>query len=124
MIREQLFQHETHVFTYLGDPVKRPNQRAWREAVKRAGLEDFHWHDLRHTWATWHVRNGTPLPVLHKLRSWACIDMVLRYAHFSDEHLAGYVENVSKVGSTLEGAVARKQLRGRQKKKGYVSITL
>jgi integrase len=105
VIRRQLFQHPTHVFTYKGETVKRPNGRAWRQAVDRAGISDFHWHDLRHTGATWHVQNGTslPVPVLQKLGGWASIDMVLRYAHFTDEHIAGYVENVSKVGLVSEG---------------------
>ena len=112
VIRHQRFQHPTHVFTYKGELVKRPNQRAFRNAVKRAGIDDFHWHDLRHTWATRHVQNGTPLPVLQKLGGWASIDMVLRYAHFTDEHLAGYVENVLKIGLNVEDSVATKQLRG------------
>ena len=112
VIRRQRFQHPTHVFTYKGELVKRPNQRAFRNAVKRAGIDDFHWHDLRHTWAARHVQNGTPLPVLQKLGGWASIDMVLRYAHVTDEHLAGYVENGSKVGLNSGDSVATKQLRG------------
>lgn len=35
--------------------------------LERSGIEDFRWHDLRHTWASWHVRNGTPLNVLQEL---------------------------------------------------------
>jgi integrase len=112
IIRRQRFQHDTHVFTYNSEPVKRPNGRAWRQAVERAGIDDFHWHDLRHTWATWHVQSGTPLPVLQKLGGWASIDMVLRYAHFTDEHLAGYAGNVSKVGLVSGSDVVTKSLRG------------
>jgi integrase len=114
VIRRHLFQHPTYVFTYKGEPILRPNQRAFRKAVKRAGIEDFHWHDLRHTWATWHVQSGTPLHVLQKLGGWASIDMVLRYAHFTDEHLAGYAGNVSKVELVSEGGVATKWLREHQ----------
>jgi integrase len=112
IIRLRLFQHDTHVFTYNGEPVKRPNGRAWRQAVERAGIDDFHWHDLRHTWATWHVQSGTPLPVLQKLGGWASIDMVLRYAHFTDEHLAGYAGNVSKVELVSDSDAVTKSLRG------------
>jgi integrase len=87
----------------------------WRQAVERAGIDDFHWHDLcnlRHTWATWHVQSGTPLPVLQKLGGWASIDMVLRYAHFTDEHLAGYAGNVSKVELVSDSDAVTKSLRG------------
>lgn len=108
VIRNQMGKHETHVFAFKGKPVKRPNGRAFRHAVERAGIEDFHWHDLRHTWASWHVQNGTPLAFLQRLGGWGSLDMVLRYAHLTDEHLAGYADNVSKVGLKLECDVATK----------------
>ena len=62
-------------------------------AVKAAGLGDFHWHDLRHTWASWHVQNGTPLAVLQELGGWRDLKMVLRYAHLAPGHLAPYAGN-------------------------------
>ena len=49
----------------------------------------FRWHDLRHTWASWHVQNGTPLQELMELGSWASYEMVLRYAHLAADHLQG-----------------------------------
>lgn len=80
------------VFAKAGKPVHQTSTRAWREALKRAGIEDFCWHDLRHTWASWHVQNGTPLHVLQELGGWSSTKMVQRYAHLSGEHLRAWVE--------------------------------
>ena len=93
VIREQIGKHTTNVFTYKGKPVSRANNHAWRKALIRADIENFRWHDLRHTWASWHVQNGTPLNVLKDLGGWADIQMVLKYAHLSAEHLAEYANN-------------------------------
>ena len=87
LIRMQMGKHIEYVFTYQGKPVKQCNTAAWRKALKRAEIEDFHWHDLRHTWASWHVQNGTSLQELQQLGGWSSLEMVLRYAHLSSEHL-------------------------------------
>jgi len=60
VLRQQLGQHLRYVFTYQGHRVSQINTKAWRKAVKQAGLEDFRWHDLRHTWASWHAQAGNP----------------------------------------------------------------
>jgi integrase len=97
VIRQQFGKHDTHVFTYEGNPVTRANNHAWRKALVRAGVKDFRWHDLRHTWASWHVQNGTPLHVLKELGGWADLTMVLRYAHLSSKHLEQYAKNSKSV---------------------------
>lgn len=66
----------------------RANNSAWRRALKNAGIEDFCWHDLRHTCASWHVQNGTSINVLQDLGGWETIEMVRRYAHLAPENLA------------------------------------
>ncbi len=66
---------------------------AWRKALKRAGIENFRWHDLRHTWASWHIQNGTPHYVLKELVGWESMEMVLRYSHLAPEHLSPYADN-------------------------------
>jgi integrase len=81
VLREQQDQHPNRVFVYDGKPVTRANNHAWRKALQRAGIRDFRWHDLRHTWASWHVQSGTPLNVLQELGGWSTLEMVLRYAH-------------------------------------------
>lgn len=80
-------QHPIYVFVYNGHPVQRTTTKAWHAACKRAEIEDFRWHDLRHTWASWHVQSGTSLQELMELGGWSCMEMVLRYAHLGGEHL-------------------------------------
>ena len=82
------------VFVYKGEPVTRTGTAAWRKACARAGLPDLHWHDLRHTWASWHVMSGTPVQVLKELGGWASLDMVLRYAHLAPDHLSEAARNI------------------------------
>ena len=85
--------------TYKGKPITNANTRAWREALIRAEIEDFRWHDLRHTWATWHRRAGTPTHELQRLGGWRTASMVERYAHLAPDHLA-------ESAARLDGLVA------------------
>lgn len=95
VLTEQVGKHPIFVFSYLGNPIKKAGSTAWKSALKRADIDNFRWHDLRHTWASWHVQSGTPLNVMKELGSWKSFDMVLRYAHLAPEHLARYASNVS-----------------------------
>lgn len=94
VLRRQEGKHEEFVFVYRGTPIRQVNTKAWKGALKRVGIEDFRWHDLRHTWASWHMQAGTPLHVLQELGAWESTEMVRRYAHLSVEHLAPYAERI------------------------------
>jgi len=91
IIRRQIGQHQDRVFTFNGSPIKKAGSTAWDKAKLKAGITNFRWHDLRHTWASWHVMRGTPLNVLMELGNWKSYDMVLRYAHLNVDHLASHV---------------------------------
>ena len=97
IVATQRGKHEEFVFSFRGKCLRSVNNTAWRNALKRAGIEGFRWHDLRHTWATWHAQAGTLLHVLQELGGWASATMVKRYAHFTSEHLASYVDDFGKV---------------------------
>ncbi len=90
VVRRQVGKHPARVFTYEGSPVGQVSTKAWYKALKRAGITDFRWHDLRHTWASWHIQAGTPLHVLQELGGWESVSMVRRYAHLAADHLAPY----------------------------------
>jgi integrase len=97
--RQKTYQKNTSstfVFLFRGKPVNKANTKAWRDALVRAGIENFRWHDLRHTWATWHIQQGTPLYVLQELGGWAGPEMVQRYAHLSAEHLKVYADKLAQ----------------------------
>ncbi len=88
--------HPDFIFTFRGKPVGQMTTKAWYKALKKVGIKDFRWHDLRHTWASWHVQNGTPINVLQELGAWENVAMVRRYAHLGESHLAEYANNSSQ----------------------------
>ena len=93
-ILAQLIQHISGtVFHYQGRPIK-SLKGSFGKAVKRAGLEDVTFHTLRHTYASWAVMSGMPLNELMEILGHSSINMVLRYAHLSPEHLRKGMEQV------------------------------
>jgi len=101
VIRRQIGRHPIYVFTYKNRPVRQTNTKAWKKALDRAGIQDFRWHDLRHTWASWHVQSGTSLSRLQEMGGWESVEMVRRYAHIAPEHLA---EDSVKIDTLLKAA--------------------
>lgn len=93
----QLGKHPTRVFTNKGKPVTDANSGVWKRALKRAGINNFRWHDLRHTWASYHVMNGTSLLELKELGCWSSLRMVERYAHLNSDHLQRVCGNLDNV---------------------------
>ena len=67
-----------------------------RTVVGRRFELNFRWHDLRHTWASWHVQSGTPLNVLQEPGGWASYSMVQRYAHLAADHLAPWADRLAE----------------------------
>ncbi len=95
-------KHPRFVFTYQGHPVQQVSGKAWWKALQRADIQNFRWHDLRHTWASWHIQSGTPLSKLQEMGGWESLDTVLKYAHLAPEHLA---EDAKNIDTILSGAI-------------------
>lgn len=101
VIQSQIGQHSIRVFTFRGKPIERTSDSAWYKTLKRCGLTEFRWHDLRHTWASWHIQAGMPLHVLQELGGWRTPAMVQHYAHLAPEHLAEHAQRISTTAPNL-----------------------
>lgn len=67
----------------------------FHRALNRAGIENFRFHDLRHTWASWHAQSGTPLYTLKEMGGWQTLEMVNKYAHLNADHLLKYANSTT-----------------------------
>lgn len=83
--------HDEHGHRY--NDVRHP----FDDACERAGLSDFHFHDLRHTFASWLVMKGIPLVTVSTLLGHTSPTMTLRYAHLSPKHLTSAVRVLDSV---------------------------
>ena len=77
-------------------------RQPWEKALQAAGVDGFHWHDLRHTFASMAAMNGATLPELAALLGHKTLAMVQRYAHLSPGHTAALAE---RVASKMMGGV-------------------
>lgn len=78
------------------NPGKPVDLRApWLAALKRAGIEDCRFHDLRHSAASYLAMNGASLNEIADVLGHKTLSMVKRYAHLSESHKAGVVERMN-----------------------------
>ncbi len=109
VLREQLGRHSRWVFVRkktvqgregekqdLVSKFRVDDNRAWKTGLKKAGIENFRFHDLRHTWASWLIQSGVPLSVLQEMGGWESIEMVRRYAHLSPSHLTEHAKKIDE----------------------------
>lgn len=69
---------------------------AWNTAVKEADLQDFRFHDLRHSAASYLAMNGASLAEIAEVLGHKTLAMVKRYAHLSEAHTSKVVESMNK----------------------------
>ncbi|MBD2791711.1 site-specific integrase [Xenorhabdus sp. 5] len=129
VLRNQIGNHQKWVFVHKksanrSDGTRTPvirkmrvdDNKAWNSALKRAGIENFRFHDLRHTWASWLVQAGVPLSILQEMGGWESIEMVRRYAHLAPNHLTEHARHIDVIFDTCvpstSQASAMAQLNG------------
>ena len=86
------------IFTHpaTGTPNPFYFEKAWREARSSAKLEDFRFHDLRHTCASNLAMNGATTAEIAAVLGHKTLAMVKRYSHLSDEHVRDVVERTAE----------------------------
>ena len=88
---------DTELLFPNGNGTKPLNMRvAFDHAVRRAGINDFTFHDLRHTAASYLAMNGATLAEIAEILGHKTFDMVRRYAHLSEAHTASVVERMNR----------------------------
>jgi integrase len=91
-----------YVFPGIADKRLTTITTSWRSVRMLAGLEDFHFHDLRHHFASRLVQSGVDLNSVRELLGHAEITMALRYAHLAPGGLALAVEKIARSATNLE----------------------
>jgi integrase len=83
------------------EPLQNPRYW-WDHVLDRAGIKDFHWHDLRHTFASRCVMAGVDLRTLQQLLGHKTLQMVVRYSHLSQSYELASVEKLCKAANANE----------------------
>jgi integrase len=108
---ESLFHDEE------GNPI-RDVKRSFQTALRRAGIEDFRFHDLRHTSCSYLTMRGAPIQAVQGHAGHASIKMTMRYSHLSPAFQKGSVQLLNGLcEGILEGSEGHgeKIVKNRQK---------
>ena len=91
-------RHINSNYVFPGSTAKEPiNIRwTWEIALKRAKIENFRFHDLRHTAASYLAMNGATLAEIAEILGHKTLQMVKRYAHLTEQHTSKVVAKMNK----------------------------
>jgi integrase len=85
------------IFHSPEDVTKRGSIRtAWEKAIERAKIENFRFHDLRHSTASYLAMNGASLLEIAEILGHKTLQMVKRYSHLSEGHTTAVLEKMNK----------------------------
>lgn len=69
--------------------------KPWYAALKAADIEDFRWHDLRHSFASELAMSGATLAEIAEAMGHKTLAMVKRYSHLTEGHISKVVERMT-----------------------------
>jgi integrase len=72
------------------------SRTSWISVLKKANIEDFRFHDLRHSCASYLAMNGASLAEIAEVLGHKTLAMVRRYAHLSEAHTAKVVQSMNE----------------------------
>jgi integrase len=75
-------------------------QKTWERIRKKAGIPDFRIHDLRHSFASFMIKNGLSIFEVSKLLGHKDIKTTMRYAHLADRELVSITNKGGKMFET------------------------
>ena len=85
---------------------------SWETAVARAGLNDWHFHDCRHHFASWFMMRGGNLLALSKILGHAKLSMTEKYAHLAPDHLRNEIARTDRPGQPVEPVLGTRDASG------------
>ena len=85
------------VFPSTNTPTEfRSIRTAWETALKKCEIENFRFHDLRHSTASYLAMNGATLLEIADILGHKTLQMVKRYSHLSEDHKATVLEKMNE----------------------------
>ncbi len=84
-------------YVFAREDGKKPKEirKKWEKAVKQSELQDFRFHDLRHTCASYLAKQGATLLEISAILGHKTLAMVKRYSHITEQHTAGILERMN-----------------------------
>lgn len=74
-------------------------RKHFEKALSIAGVENFRWHDLRHTFATWMGQSGAPLEIIRDQLGHSSISVTQKYRHVVQGELKAALQRVPTIGT-------------------------